>query len=752
MRDHLKTRAKLIAEAEPTLDSARRLATVMDDAVRALARAARSASGIRFALVALGGWGAGALLPSSDLDLLVLSDAPPDRLKPLVEELLYPLWDSGLKVGHQVRSPREQLKACRADLATCTATLTARPIVGDAEWAASVIDDVARDARKRSRALLAELAERPRPGTPFVLEPELKEGAGGRRDFDELVWTAAVVSGSRCDDPAPLVDAGLLTAEELALVRTAAETTAAARFELARAGEGGRLTLEGASALERTDAEQLQAALADTALVLERVRARAARRTRTTDAAPAPLTAAEALGLLGGGEASLHALETAAWEGRLDALVPGFRALMAMRRPGLGHELTVGAHCLRCACLAATPPAPGTALERSRTAITDPSVLLVAALVHDVGKAVPGPGHAERGVVPAREAAERFGLSPEAAADVADLVALHLELAETAARVDLDDEDAILRAAARVRRRELLAPLHLLTAADSSATGPATWSAWTATLVGHLVARLDTALSDAVDGAGIAAAGEAVRAAALAELSRSLDAERAFAEIAPVRYLAGRQPGDVVRDAHLLAELSASPAATFKLAVTPGPLPDTHALTIAAFDRSELLARLAGAISLAGLDILSLDAYGAPGGIALDSFVVTSATLRPVTPETFAKLERLLDAALRDRLELRTRLAERARHYPPRSAAAVDVKVVSEGWDTAVRVKAPDRPGLLHDLARAVSGDGLDIRWAKVLTVDGVAIDTFHVVGPDGGAVDDDGVLGHLVMRLRESA
>jgi UTP:GlnB (protein PII) uridylyltransferase len=57
---------------------------------------------------------------------------------------------------------------------------------------------------------------------------------------------------------------------------------------------------------------------------------------------------------------------------------------------------------------------------------------------------------------------------------------------------------------------------------------------------------------------------------------------------------------------------------------------------------------------------------------------------------------------------------------------------------------------LLHDLARAVSSAGLDIRWAKVVTVDGMALDTFHVVGPDGGPVDDPGTLGHLTMRLRE--
>jgi len=79
----------------------------------------------------------------------------------------------------------------------------------------------------------------------------------------------------------------------------------------------------------------------------------------------------------------------------------------------------------------------------------------------------------------------------------------------------------------------------------------------------------------------------------------------------------------------------------------------------------------------------------------------------------------------------------------------VEVTTVSAGYDTAVRVTAPDRPGLLHDLAQAVSATDLNIRWAKVLTVDGMAIDTFHVVDADGGPVDD-GAVGHLAMRIRE--
>jgi [protein-PII] uridylyltransferase len=747
MESYLSQRQALIASATPGVAAARELARLTDEAVRELARAASSHSGGgRFALAALGGWGSGAMLPSSDLDILVLSDADESKLKPFVEAVLYPLWDAGLHVGHQVRSPRGQLRAMREDLASCTAALTGRPLAGDEAWVTRVLADGAADAHKRSRGLLGELAARPRPGSAYHLEPELKEEAGGRRDYDELVWTAAIVSGQVAHDPHRLVEAGLATAEEIAQVHAAAEVVSAARFELSRAGLGARMTLDTVDALVEVTAAEVQLALAETALVLSRVRRRASGEPVEADS---PLTPDAAFALFDAGEQALHTLEEVAQAGRLDALLPGFRDLMTLRRPGIGHQLTVGAHSLRTTALIASMPAEG-ALARSRDALEHVRPLQVAALAHDVGKIQPGPGHAERGVKLAEQCAANFGLSEEGVREVGDLVYLHLSLAETATRSDLDDEDAILLAAAHIARRELLAPLHLLTAADSMATGPATWTRWNASLVGALVSRLDAALSDDVDGAGIAQRGEAVRAEALAAMTGSPRAECAFVEGASLRYLAGRTPAEIVRDARLVADLQLSAAEEAHIAVGAGPTPETHAVTVVATDRPELLARIAGAMSLAGLDILAVDAYGSRGGVALDSFVVTSATRRAITTESFVQLERLLRAALRDRLELKTRLAERRKHYPARQSGPVRVETIASGWDTAVRVSAPDRPGLLHDLARAVSATGLDIRWAKVLTVDGFALDTFHVVGPDGSVVDDPGVLGHLSMRLRE--
>ena len=397
MESYLSQRQALIASATPGVAAARELARLTDEAVRELAQTASSRFAGRFALAALGGWGSGAMLPSSDLDILVLSDADERKLKPFVEAVLYPLWDAGLDVGHQVRNPRGQLRAMREDLASCTAALTGRPLAGDEAWATRVLADGAADAHKRSRALLGELAARPRPGSPYRLEPELKEDAGGRRDFDELVWTAAVVSGRVAHDPSGLLGAGLATAEELASVEHAAEVVSAARFELARAGLGARMTLDAAEALSAVSPAAVQLALAETALVLSRVRRRGGGERVEPDA---PLSPEMAFALFDAGEPALDALEEAAQAGRFDALLPGFRDLMTLRRPGIGHEFTVGAHSLRTAVLVTTMPVDG-ALARSREALEHPRTLQVAALAHDVGKARPGTGHAARGAEPA---------------------------------------------------------------------------------------------------------------------------------------------------------------------------------------------------------------------------------------------------------------------------------------------------------------------------------------------------------------
>jgi [protein-PII] uridylyltransferase len=757
----LQQREALIASATPGPEAARSLSDLSDRAVSALAETALSALPTPWTVLALGGWGARRLLPRSDLDLLVIADAPPEQLREALRGVLYPLWDAGLTVGHQVRTRRFHLRSCKDDLETLTATLTGRVLCGDAAIGERLLADVAAAAGKRARTLVPALTARPRAGSPYLLEPEIKSGAGGQRDLDEMTWLGAVLTGAPSADPTALVTAGLIDAGEAGKLASAGAAITAARWEVHRLSPRAETVLSLELAAEaRLDPEVTQRALATAHHVLLRVRGRALGVPTLFDPRTvggpggATLGAPALLAQLDGGESCLASLEEAAWAGLIDDLVPAFSELMSARRPALSHRFTVGAHCLRTAAVIADLAASHPETARAAAGVADRAPLQVAALLHDVGKTQRAPGHAERSAGAVETLGGRFGLTEAQTREAALLVREHLLLAEVASGEDIHDEDVLLRAASRLPDAATLDALFLLTIADSLATGPGAWTAWHAALVGELTDRLRGALSEDVSGAGIVERAEAVRAEALARIGGSADAEtRArFVRRASLRYLAAVPADEVVRHAELAAAvaLSGLPDAV-RTAVGPGAVEGSWRVSVAARDRAGLFAAICGALSLTGLDIMGADAYDAHDGVAIDVFTVRPDTRAVVDTATWAALERHLGAALTDPSGLASRLAERQSQYPRRSRTRTLVEVRESGaYATSVGVRAADRIGLLYDLAVAFAQTGLQIRWARALTKDGVARDVFHVTDEYGEPVDDPGLLGHLAMRIRE--
>ena len=150
----------------------------------------------RLCLVATGGYGRGVLAPFSDIDLLFLTpnDASKDA-QAAVEFMLYILWDLGLKVGHATRSIEDCLREARGDITVRTSLLDARHVTGD-----GAVFEQFRDAFRAAcveagvgKFIAAKQAERAarhrRYGdSPFVVEPNVKEGRGGLRDLQTLYW------------------------------------------------------------------------------------------------------------------------------------------------------------------------------------------------------------------------------------------------------------------------------------------------------------------------------------------------------------------------------------------------------------------------------------------------------------------------------------------------------------------------------------------------------------------------------------
>jgi len=168
------------------------------------------------ALVALGGYGRGELFPFSDIDLMILFR--PDirkRVGDAADTVLYPLWDTGYEVGHGVRTIEESLKQAEDDFIFRVALLDGRFLAGSRElfdelmqvFRQKVIDG----NRREFVSTLNEYSEerRERYGSHgYLLEPNIKEGKGGFRDMQSMIWAAKVVFGISTFEE--IVDAGFL--------------------------------------------------------------------------------------------------------------------------------------------------------------------------------------------------------------------------------------------------------------------------------------------------------------------------------------------------------------------------------------------------------------------------------------------------------------------------------------------------------------------------------------------------------------
>lgn len=194
---------------------------LMDETLRGLAGTVfKDTPGL--CLFALGGYGRRELCPWSDIDLMFFTPKEADAAeKAGIEKFLYALWDKGLKVGHSVRSMHDCLTLAKKDSKILTSLLDSRLLFGDRAIAENLQKETTLLLSKPEklaffRDKLIERDERHnRYGdTRYVLEPNIKEGKGGLRDFQTLLWITDVLYGAkRLDD---LVGLGILTPSEAA--------------------------------------------------------------------------------------------------------------------------------------------------------------------------------------------------------------------------------------------------------------------------------------------------------------------------------------------------------------------------------------------------------------------------------------------------------------------------------------------------------------------------------------------------------
>jgi [protein-PII] uridylyltransferase len=361
--------------------------------------------------------------------------------------------------------------------------------------------------------------------------------------------------------------------------------------------------------------------------------------------------------------------------GLVEQWLPEWAAVRHLPSEAPVHRYTVDWHSVR-ACVEAA--------GRLRT-VSRPDLLVVATLLHDIGKGQPG-DHSVVGSDVARKMATRMGFDAADVDRIGDLVAWHLLLPEVATRRDLGDPatvDAVVRQVSDPTMLELLAAL---TESDARATAPAAWSTWRAGLVGRLVAACETRL-------------------------RQHPTVRSPATELPAT------PPPVST-----APLGGLPIAGHPVRLAVDTATDGSRISVVGDDRIGLLADVAGALAWAGLVIRSCRAYAADDGAVSEWDVATP----PVEPATLAqRLRRVLDREV----DLDGRLSAGSTPEQPPRVATIDT---ASPTATVVEIRAADRRGLLWRACRALADARVDVRSAHVDTLGPQAVDVLYLVDAAG--------------------
>ncbi len=189
------------------------------------------------ALLAVGGYGRGELLPCSDIDvMLLLPQGEQPSCTAALERFLMFLWDIGLEVGHSVRTIDDCQREALADVSVATTLIEARLLAGPEPLFAAMRRAIAADRLWSSRdffdAKVREQAERHHRyhDTAYNLEPNVKQSPGGLRDIQTIGWVAKRHFGA--DTLQELAAQGFLTARELAQLEVAQSYLWKVRFAL----------------------------------------------------------------------------------------------------------------------------------------------------------------------------------------------------------------------------------------------------------------------------------------------------------------------------------------------------------------------------------------------------------------------------------------------------------------------------------------------------------------------------------------
>ncbi|MBC6440734.1 MAG: [protein-PII] uridylyltransferase [Rhodospirillales bacterium] len=435
-------------------------------------------------------------------------------------------------------------------------------------------------------------------------------------------------------------------------------------------------------------------------------------------------------------DAALRAMNEAGVMGRF---LPDFGRVVGQMQHDMYHVYTVDEHSIRAIGVLSAIEYGEIADELPLATgifpkILQRRVLYLAVLLHDIAKGREG-DHSILGAAVADRLGPRLGFSDEETETVSWLVRYHLLMSNTAFRRDLADPQTIEDFAATVQSVERLRLLLVLTVADIRAVGPKVWNGWKGQLLRELYCRGEEALSgghgDVIDKKlRVAALTDAVRQGLDTWDPRAVDVH--IGRLVAPYWLAFDTRSHLRHAAMIRQAESDGDEVSCAVETRIDTFQAVTEVTVFTPDRRGLFARLAGAIAVAGASIVDARIFTTLDGMALDTFRVQDGQSRAFDEDR--RLDRLRDTirrTVRGEIDLEAEAAGRRARWQRGPRLEVRQRVLIDNnastKHTLVEVTARDRPGLLFDLANAITEAGLSIVTARVATYGERAVDAFYL-------------------------
>lgn len=832
--------------------------TALVDAALASHREAHGKQPMPVAVLALGGYGRAELCPFSDVDIMFLypRKAPPKLLQPfqssLSDGVLYPLWDLNLKIGHSSRTLNEALDEARKDILTKNALLEARLICGDtglyAQFTQQFRSFYAKDSpREYVKTRMKDQGERrARYGnTVFLQEPDIKNGVGGLRDYQNILWLARICLDAETLDQ--LVERRLLDKNDqrdlikaydfLLRVRNELHFQSSratdlldlerqpriawrlgytkrdvfkrvevfmrdyyrhARFifrtsrilerQIALDGrtKGGPITFRAVLAAHRVrrrrhidgftliddilyhdspkvfqqeperlvrvfrHAQQYEAELSLELNVL--IRQSLHLITDKVVRSPSANRAFRAI-LQTAGQVypALMAMHEA---GVLGRFIPEFGTLDCLVQHEFYHRYTVDIHTLETIReLDRVFASEGEFASRYREQLHEtsiPTLLYLILLLHDIGKAHGVQGHANASREMALPLLQRMEIEPRIAETILLIIQNHLEMARFWQRFDVEDTRTAAALARLVGDSEHLRYLYVHTYCDARGTAEGLWNSYKDMLHNRL---FQTTLEQFGTENTSRKSGKEQKKTMFTQIKAlkpqgvSDEEIEAHFNLLPERYFVQYGKDEVALHLAMVNQL----LTTISQADSLGSLvpvidwrddldQSLTVVTVVTWDRAGLFYKLAGAFSLAGLNILSTKAISRSDHITIDTFYIVESGGGVVqNKKTREIFERHISQALlhnKDMMvEINAMADKRARssYALHRERPAVPIPTTIDVYHelnlrrTIIEVQTNDQIGLLYRIAKIIFDHGFDITFARIATERGVALDTFYI-------------------------